>query len=164
MGARPNHRDELVLRDRKIGALPVLDERLYCAMDYFSPTAVFDKLGVVQERYGFSGFGVRRVMAADFSARAASSFEVEFGFQGQFLDKETGWLQYGFRYYSPGMGRWLSRDPIQEQGGKNLYAFTANRPNNTIDVFGLAPANGEGGSKPYDGYYFGGYVTDPAMG
>ncbi len=50
-GARPNYRDELILRDRKTDALPVLDERLYCAMDCFSPSAVFDKLGVVQERY-----------------------------------------------------------------------------------------------------------------
>ncbi len=138
-GVRPNHRDELILRDRKTGALPVFDERLYCAMDYFSPTAVFDKLGVVHERYGFSGFGIRRVMAPDFSARGASSFAVEFGFQGQFLEGETGWYDYGFRYLSPEIGRWASRDLIQESGGANIYAFVNNRPLTFTDRFGKYP-------------------------
>ncbi len=30
--------------------------------------------------------------------------------------------------YSPSLGRFLSRDPIQEQGGLNLYAFVKNAP------------------------------------
>ena len=44
---------------------------------------------------------------------------------------------YGFRYYSPGMGRWLNRDPIGERGGLNLYAFVANNPMLLNDPFGL---------------------------
>ncbi len=139
-GARPNHRDELILRDRKTGALPVLDERLYCAMDYFSPTAVFDKMGVVLERYGFSGFGIRRVMAPDFSERTSSSFEVAFGFQGQFLD-ETSSYNFGYRTYNPPIGRWFSRDPIQEIGGSNLYLTSLNNTLLFIDKFGLDVAN-----------------------
>ncbi len=43
-------------------------------------------------------------MAADFCERIGSSFDVAFGFQGQFLDAETGWYDYGFRYYSPRIG------------------------------------------------------------
>jgi RHS repeat-associated protein len=35
----------------------------------------------------------------------------------------TGLVLYEYRAYSPGMGRWLSRDPIEEQGGANLFAF-----------------------------------------
>jgi hypothetical protein len=31
-------------------------------------------------------------------------------------------------YYDPGVQRWINRDPIQEQGGLNLYAFTGNGP------------------------------------
>ncbi|MGI6346003.1 MAG: RHS repeat-associated core domain-containing protein [Limisphaerales bacterium] len=34
-------------------------------------------------------------------------------------------------------GRWLSRDPIEEQGGLNLYAFVNNDPVNRWDVLGL---------------------------
>ncbi|MEM1296276.1 MAG: RHS repeat-associated core domain-containing protein, partial [Verrucomicrobiota bacterium] len=136
-GARPEHRDELILRDRDTDNSGTLDERLYCAMDFFSPTAMFDTSGVVQERYGFSGFGIRRILAPDFSDRATSCFEVDFAFHGQFLDEETGWYDYGYRYYSPAIGRWLTRDPIQERGGVNLYGIVGNSAINRSDVLGL---------------------------
>ena len=29
----------------------------------------------------------------------------------------------GLRFYSPGIGRWLSRDPIEEKGGLGIYLF-----------------------------------------
>jgi hypothetical protein len=45
---------------------------------------------------------------------------------------------YGFRYYDPETGRWPSRDPIQEQGGLNLYGFVGNDPVNRWDVLGLS--------------------------
>jgi len=44
---------------------------------------------------------------------------------------------YGFRYYSPETGRWLSRDPIGERGGINLYAFVDNDAINSFDLLGL---------------------------
>jgi RHS repeat-associated protein len=43
----------------------------------------------------------------------------------------------GQRYYSPSLGRWLSRDPIEEQGGPNTYEFAGNAPTVLIDAFGL---------------------------
>jgi uncharacterized protein (DUF2235 family) len=45
---------------------------------------------------------------------------------------------YGYRYYSPGLGRWLSRDPMEESGGVNLYGFCANSPADSVDSLGLA--------------------------
>lgn len=33
-----------------------------------------------------------------------------------------------YRYYSPVLGRWLSRDPIYEKGGYNLYGMVNNNP------------------------------------
>ena len=48
----------------------------------------------------------------------------------------------GLRYYSPGLGRWLNRDPIGEHGGENLCRFVLNRPTTLIDVLGREPANG----------------------
>ena len=47
----------------------------------------------------------------------------------------------GRRYYSPGSGRWPSRDPIEEEGGANLYGFVGNSSPNLIDPTGRTPAD-----------------------
>jgi hypothetical protein len=44
---------------------------------------------------------------------------------------------YGYRYYDPKTGRWPSRDPIEEEGGMNLYGFVRNDGLNIWDVLGL---------------------------
>ncbi len=40
-------------------------------------------------------------------------------------------------HYSPSLGRFLFRDPIAEQGGRNLYAFVKNVTISRIDEYGL---------------------------
>lgn len=134
-GAR--HRDDLARRDRDSNDNGTLDESLWCFMDYFDPVAVIDGSGAVQERYAYSAFGAASVLAPDYSARLSSSFGWEFLFHGQFQDEETGWQNYGYRFYLPELGRWLSRDPIGESGGLNLYQFAINDPNNYLDWLGL---------------------------
>ena len=54
----------------------------------------------------------------------------------KYYDWETGLYYYGFRYYSAGTGRWLSRDPVAEAGGFHLYGFCANNPVRYIDAYG----------------------------
>ena len=44
---------------------------------------------------------------------------------------------YQYRYYDQLTGRWPSRDPIEEVGGINLYAFVGNDGINKWDVLGL---------------------------
>lgn len=43
----------------------------------------------------------------------------------------------GHRFYNPGLGRWLSRDPIGETGGLGIYLIVADDPVNSIDYLGL---------------------------
>ncbi|MEP2776150.1 MAG: RHS repeat-associated core domain-containing protein [Luteolibacter sp.] len=43
---------------------------------------------------------------------------------------------YGYRFYDPATGRWPSRDPIEEQGGINLYGFVGNDGVNWWDYLG----------------------------
>ena len=44
----------------------------------------------------------------------------------KYFDAETGLYYYGRRFYSPSLMRWTTRDPIEEKGGVNLYAFCGN--------------------------------------
>jgi len=60
-----------------------------------------------------------------------------FRFSTKYQDDETDLLYYGYRYYNPSTGRWLSRDPIMEAGSLNLYAFLLNDPLDDVDLFGL---------------------------
>ena len=42
----------------------------------------------------------------------------------------------GSRFYSPSLHTWISRDPIAEKGGINLYGFVANNPIYYVDSNG----------------------------
>jgi len=44
---------------------------------------------------------------------------------------------YLYRYYDPLTGRWPSRDPIEEEGGLNLYGFVRNESVSLSDRLGL---------------------------
>ncbi|MBR4171115.1 MAG: RHS repeat-associated core domain-containing protein [Kiritimatiellae bacterium] len=48
-----------------------------------------------------------------------------------------GAYDYGERLYSPGLRRWMSRDPIEEEGGVNLYAMCGNDPLDKFDSLGF---------------------------
>jgi RHS repeat-associated protein len=132
--------DDLVLRDRDTDHDGSLDERLYVLSDYFNPTAIADEDGVVLERYGYNAFGLSRVMNADFEPRSTSDFDWETRYGAYRYDAETGFYQVRFRYLLPTLGRWLSRDPVKENGGKNVFCYIYNSPTNSVDYLGLAPA------------------------
>jgi RHS repeat-associated protein len=63
---------------------------------------------------------------------------------------------YGKRHYSSELGRWINRDPIEEDGGKNLYEFVGNDPALYIDPYGKLGYKTLGEPKAY---YCGGYAT-----
>ncbi len=46
---------------------------------------------------------------------------------------------FGRRYYNPDLGRWVSRDPIGEAGGINVYRFIRNATIVLADILGLEP-------------------------
>jgi RHS repeat-associated protein len=62
--------------------------------------------------------------------------EQPFRFQGQQFDEETGLHYNRHRYYDPGVGRFVSQDPIGLLGGSNLFAYAPN-PLGWVDPAGL---------------------------
>lgn len=54
----------------------------------------------------------------------------------KFFEPETGFYYYGYRHYVPSLARWLTTDPIEEDGGLNLYAFCANNALSRWDAQG----------------------------
>jgi RHS repeat-associated protein len=57
-------------------------------------------------------------------------------FSTQYADDATGDTKYLYRDYDSRTGRWLSRDPIEEEGGIGLYAFVHNAPLAQVDPIG----------------------------
>ena len=60
-----------------------------------------------------------------------------FRFSSEYHDSETNLVYFNYRYYSPELGRWLSRDPIGENGGWNLYVMVGNDVVGEWDYLGL---------------------------
>jgi RHS repeat-associated protein len=60
-----------------------------------------------------------------------------FGYTGQAWLPSMGIWYYKARVYDPELGRFLQTDPIDVEGGINLYAYVANDPINAIDPLGL---------------------------
>jgi RHS repeat-associated protein len=96
---------------------------------------------VVVERYNYDAFGTVRIMNAAFGVLGNSAYDWEFLYHGEFRDKESELYNYGYRYLDTQLGRWLSRDPIAEMGGLNLYGFVGNNGTDKSDKLGLAVMN-----------------------
>ena len=56
---------------------------------------------------------------------------------GYRYDAETENYYVRNRYYSPVLGRWITRDPIGYEGGINLYGYVESSPTGRIDARGL---------------------------
>jgi len=65
-------------------------------------------------------------------------------FSTKYTDPETGLLYYGYRYYSPSLGRWLRRDPVKVYGD---YKFLLNDIIDNLDHLGLWIIKREGKSR-----------------
>jgi len=67
-------------------------------------------------------------------------------FSTKYTDTGSGFLYYGYRYYNPSTGRWMTIDPVGEAGAMNCFAFVLNQPVQEFDVLGLADFPAEGGT------------------
>jgi RHS repeat-associated protein len=91
-----------------------------------------DSSANVRARYTYDPFGRRAKLSGDKDA--------DFGFTGMFWVAEADLAVTRFRAYDPGLGRWLSRDPLDDaevKEGPNLYTYVQNDTVNLTDSLGL---------------------------
>lgn len=98
-----------------------------------------DQLGSIREmiaadgitisaRYDYDPYGRRTLITGtDLS---------DLGFTGYYYHKDGGLYLTLYRAFNPNTGTWLNRDPIEEAGGINLYAYVNGNPVNLIDPLG----------------------------
>ncbi len=91
----------------------------------------------MQAHYTYDAFG------NTVSQCGAMAAVFRFRFSSKYLDDETGLYYYGYRFYDPALGRWLSRDPIEELGALNLNSFCLNDSLCKFDYLGLENAEKE---------------------
>jgi len=98
-----------------------------------------DHLGSIREVVNNSGGVVARYDYDPYGRRTklSGTFDSDFGFTGHYYHVPSGLHFAPFRAYSAEFGRWLTRDPILETGGINLYAYVIGNPVNRIDTLGF---------------------------
>jgi RHS repeat-associated protein len=98
--------------------------------------ALTNSSGAVSARYRYDAFG-KVLNATDVDNSGWVNHNIH-GFSSKPSFGNQGLLYYGYRWYSPSLGRWINRDPIEEKGGMNLYGFVGNDGVNWVDLFGLS--------------------------
>ncbi|MEO9023275.1 MAG: RHS repeat-associated core domain-containing protein [Ginsengibacter sp.] len=110
--------------DKKIG----IDTNADGVIDYFTADVVS-----AQDYYPFG-------MQMPSRKYSVANTNYRYGFNGKELDKETSGTttyDYGFRIYSPGLGKFLSVDPLfKSYPWNSTYAFAENDPISFIDLDG----------------------------
>ncbi len=126
-----------------------------------------DGAGQIQARYSYDAWGNTTA-----SGPAAGLNRFRFSTKEQIGNLYS----YGYRFYSPGLGKWINRDPLGERGGLNVYQFAGNNPSNFVDPLGLLLGGadyitigvgwGLGGQITYDQYgnMYGGWTGGFQMG
>ncbi|MCF7855854.1 MAG: hypothetical protein K9N51_13730 [Candidatus Pacebacteria bacterium] len=122
-------------------------------------TEYVNSSGAVVAHYEYDTFGNTIAQSGPLADTFAHRFSTKY------LDAETGLYYYGYRYYSPELGRWPSRDPLGDvsfirnhirndlfatpahhrayaqflrDGTDGLYRFVNNQTHSSVDLLGLA--------------------------
>ncbi len=69
-------------------------------------------------------------------SQGRAEYRSDFGYAGMQYHAASGMYLTLFRAYDPGTGRWVSRDPIGERGGFNLYGYVGENPVSSVDPLG----------------------------
>jgi RHS repeat-associated protein len=94
-------------------------------------TGVTDASQATVASYVYDPFGV--------PLAKSGSLEQPYRFSTKPYDEKAGLYYYGYRFYHPSTGRWMTRDPLEEDGGLNIYQFANNNSLAYVDPTGKIP-------------------------
>ena len=91
---------------------------------------IFGPSGYIRSTYVYTPFG---------NVTASGDVNQPIQWSSEYYDNELALVYYNYRHYNPTDGRWINRDPIAEQGGRNLYGFVGNKTIIFVDCIGQIP-------------------------
>jgi len=94
-----------------------------------SITGLTDSSGAMTASYQYDVYGGIRA--------ETGSVPNPIRFTGRYWDPDAALYQYRARWYDPGTGRFLSRDPLGPINVSQMYAYATNNPTNYLDPLGL---------------------------
>ncbi len=107
----------------------------------------------ILETYEYTAFGQVSIFNTAGEVEKISPFHNPWQFAEKRIDNKSGLILFGFRFYDPNTGRWISQDPIGNLDGPNLYAYLHNNPLSHFDRFGLATESNQ--QNKFEEYMYG---------
>jgi RHS repeat-associated protein len=95
--------------------------------------ALTDVNGAVVQTYAYDGYGIQIPTTLPATVRNPFQYGGKYGY---YTDHESGFILATYRWYSPQLRRWVSRDPIGYEGGVNLYEYVDGNPIMYVDPLG----------------------------
>jgi RHS repeat-associated protein len=126
------------------------NEVLYVAKDHLGSTdALLNASGTVLARASFAAYGGRRGSAwsgaPTIAEMQAYADQTRRGYTEHEMLDNVGLIHMNGRVYDPGVGRFMSADPVADgigaPGGFNRYAYVQNSPLSLTDPFGFSGNN-----------------------
>ena len=94
-------------------------------------TCLIDGIQSVVASYRYDPYG--NTISQSGSLAAANVYR----FSSKEVHTNSLMYYYGYRFYAPNFQRWPNQDPMEEDGGINLYTFAANDSVNHMDSYGF---------------------------
>jgi len=129
-GERREKRDSagnLIRKYFSLGFADSADSYFYFEDGLGSVYTVTDQSGLIRAKYLYTPFGQ--------STKVSGDIDSDIQYAHYYFHKPSSFMCAELRFYSPNIGRWINRDPI-DLLGENAYAYVKNAPINSYDPQG----------------------------
>lgn len=121
------------------GEITSSNQRFYTLDHLDSIRQLVGSAGVVLSDYYNDPYGQQ--------TRLTGTIDSSFQYASYYYHQRSMQYLTATRPYSASLGRWVSRDSIEEGDGPNLYTYVGNDPVNWVDPLGLAASMSSGGGS-----------------